>query len=395
MTRVRTAVLATVLTAVLVGVVTAVASAAGKPNNPAITFVSPPSPAEGATMNTHSVTFKFTYNRTTNQTQALTCSLRLGQTTVSSGPCDDLVNITGGAQADKSYSGLANGDYTFTVTLTLTDGGTTAATRQFTISVPTGHLYWANLLGNTIGRADLDGNPASVNQSFVTVGSTLSLPAVDSNYVYWASPATIGRADLNTQTTNNSFITTGPVPLAVAVDGSHIYWTQQAITGDTIGRADLDGNAASVNESFISGVSKPVGVAVDGSHIYWANSSTNTIGRADLDGNPASVNQSFITGAATPNGVAVDGSHIYWTNQFTGTIGRADLDGNPASVNQSFITTTGPTILNGMAVDDSHIYWTDGFANTIGRADLDGNPASVNQSFITGAVGPDGVAVGP
>jgi hypothetical protein len=386
--------LATVLTGVLVGVVTAIASAAAKPNNPTITFVSPPSPAEGATVNTNSVTFEFTYNRTTKQTQTLTCALQLGQTTISSGPCDDLVDITGGAQADTSYDNLANGDYTFTATLTLTDHGTTSATRQFTVSAPIGHLYWANLNGHTIGRADLDGNPASVNQSFINVGSTLSFPAVDSNFIYWASPFAIGRADLNGQNTNTSFITTGLVPFAVAVDASHIYWSHQDITGDTIGRADLDGNPASVNQNFITGVSHPVGLAVDGSHIYWANSSTGTIGRADLDGNPASVNQNFITGAATPNGVAVDGNHIYWSNQFTATIGRADLDGNPASVNQNFLNT-GAILLNSMAVDGSHIYWTDGSTNTIGRADLDGNPASVNQNFITGAVGPDGVTVGP
>src|SRR5262249_29206526 len=195
MARVRTAVLATVLTGVLVGVVAAIASAGAKPNNPTITFVSPPSPAEGATGNTNSGTFKFTYNRTKKQTQTLTCSLRVGQTTVTVGPRHHLVNITGGAQADKSLNSLANGDYAFTATLTLTDGGTTAATRQFTVSAPTGHLYWANLNGHTIGRADLDGNPASVNQGFITVGSTLSRAAVVGSHVYWAIPMRMGRAE--------------------------------------------------------------------------------------------------------------------------------------------------------------------------------------------------------
>jgi virginiamycin B lyase len=41
------------------------------------------------------------------------------------------------------------------------------------------HLYWANFGGDTIGRASLDGNPASVNQSFIGGASDPSGLAVD------------------------------------------------------------------------------------------------------------------------------------------------------------------------------------------------------------------------
>jgi hypothetical protein len=34
------------------------------------------------------------------------------------------------------------------------------------------HIYWANFGSNAVGRANLDGNPASVNQSFITSAST-------------------------------------------------------------------------------------------------------------------------------------------------------------------------------------------------------------------------------
>ena len=91
-----------------------------------------------------------------------------------------------------------------------------------------GHVYWANTGTNAIGRADLDGNPASVNQSFIGGGSNVA---------------------------------------GIAVDSSHIYWANRL--ANTIGRADLDGNPASVDQSFISGASSPVGVAVDSGHIYW------------------------------------------------------------------------------------------------------------------------------
>ena len=68
-------------------------------------------------------------------------------------------------------------------------------------------------------------------------------------------------------------------------------------------------------------------------HIYWANASGNTIGRADLDG--TDVDQSFISGASGPSDVLVDGQYIYWGNATgctedgacDGSIGRAHLDG--------------------------------------------------------------------
>jgi hypothetical protein len=50
-------------------------------------------------------------------------------------------------------SGLANGSYTYSVSLTLTDGGTASATRHFTIAVDR-HVYWTNFSGGSIGGAD-------------------------------------------------------------------------------------------------------------------------------------------------------------------------------------------------------------------------------------------------
>ena len=80
------------------------------------------------------------------------------------------------------------------------------------------HLYWANGLSDTIGRANLDGS----------------------------------RAD-------QVFIDGANRPCGVAVDGAHLYW---ANGGDgTIGRANLDGTGA--NQSFIGGAMGPCGVAVD------------------------------------------------------------------------------------------------------------------------------------
>jgi alpha-tubulin suppressor-like RCC1 family protein len=124
--------LASAVAVALVGFGAAVAAGAPKANSPTITFVSP-SPSEGATLTTNSVTFAFTYNRTAKQTRSLACTL--SGPTSSSGACDAPTAIPGdGSKSGKSYSGLANGSYTFTALLTLTDGGTASATRHFTVA---------------------------------------------------------------------------------------------------------------------------------------------------------------------------------------------------------------------------------------------------------------------
>src|SRR5262245_16984344 len=90
----RRALVAIVSVAALVGLAAAFASAAaGDANRPAITFVSP-SPDEGTTLTTDSVTFAFTYNRTPKQTATLSCDL--AGPTPSTGACDAATAIPGG-----------------------------------------------------------------------------------------------------------------------------------------------------------------------------------------------------------------------------------------------------------------------------------------------------------
>jgi PA domain-containing protein len=103
------------------------------PNNPVITITRPPSPDDGQTLITNHATFAFTYNRTPKQTKSLTCAL--SGPTSSSGPCDSPVAGGAGSTAGKSYTGLATGSYTFTVTMTLGDGGTATATTHFAYRV--------------------------------------------------------------------------------------------------------------------------------------------------------------------------------------------------------------------------------------------------------------------
>jgi Big-like domain-containing protein len=130
----RKTLLATVVAAVLVGFITAFASAAPKPNNPTITFV-PPSPDVGASLETNSVSFAFTYNRKPAATRELVCTLD-GPTPFAERDCSDPTTLGSGSRSvNNDYSGLANGQYTFTISLTLTDGGTASASRSFTVAV--------------------------------------------------------------------------------------------------------------------------------------------------------------------------------------------------------------------------------------------------------------------
>lgn len=123
-----------VLVAILIGLTAGGIAYAS--NVPAITLV-PPSPAEGQTLTTNSVQFAFTYNRRPNATKSLTCDL--SGPTSSSGPCDaPVADGKLGSSSGASYTGLADGSYTFTATLALTDGGTASVVRHFTVGVCTG-----------------------------------------------------------------------------------------------------------------------------------------------------------------------------------------------------------------------------------------------------------------
>jgi hypothetical protein len=376
---------AAVLTALVAGILTNVASAAGKPNNPVISF-GPPSPPSEATLTDGNVSFAFTYNRTPKQTSTLTCAL--SGPTSSSGACNAPIGFgSKGSESGESYTSLTNGSYTFTVSLVLTDGGIASATRAFTVNVPSGHIYWTNF-GNastpgSIGRANLDGT--DVNHSFIT-GSTPVGVTVDSAHIYWSNwttLTTLGRANLDGSGANHSFVAGALFPEGVAVDSGHVYWGN--FFEGTIGRANLDGTDP--DQDFITtGGGDGLGqLVLDSNHIYWADAS-GQIGRANLDGTGA--DPIFITGASNPRGVAVDGVHIYWANADTNTIGRANLDGT--SVNQSFITVA--SLIRNLAVDSAHIYWANIVNGTIGRANLDGT--GVNENFVTGGTRTIGLAIG-
>ena len=123
------------------------------------------------------------------------------------------------------------------------------------------YLYWST--GQYIGRSLLNGSspdPTWLNLGAGIAGCGL---AVDAGHIYWTevqstSPTfrgtNIGRATINgdPSSVNNSFIAgatfTSNPSSAIAVDSSHIYWTNNPAIGQStgsIGRATLDGKNSS------------------------------------------------------------------------------------------------------------------------------------------------------
>jgi len=132
------------------------------------------------------------------------------------------------------------------------------------MAIDGGHIYWADYPRKLIGRATLDG--ATVEPSWIITADNTSDVDVDSGHVYWVNgftTKTIGRADISgaPASVNQSFITDldSPCGLAVDVDFGKLLVTNS--NNGTIGRASLiDGGAAPTQ---FSGLSNPCGIAVD------------------------------------------------------------------------------------------------------------------------------------
>ena len=138
---------------------------------------------------------------------------------------------------------------------------------------------------------------------FVSVPGSPQGLAVDANFIYWAdvNGQTIGRANLDGSSPNPSFIssTYAVGPVGVAVNATSVYWTNSK--NNTIGRANLDGSSPVAN-LIVNGVAGPQSIAVDSRFIYWANGGTNAVVRTNLDGSSPLP----IQAGSVPFGVAVD-----------------------------------------------------------------------------------------
>jgi hypothetical protein len=130
------------------------------------------------------------------------------------------------------------------------------------VAVDGSHIYWGNYFGNAVGRADINGG--NVQPAFITGLNAPCGIAVDGQHIYWANDGggatTIGRANLdgNPASVNDNLVTGIQRPCGVAVFDGKLYWG--AYDGNTVGRSNLDGSA--VNHAFIAGGHGVCGPAV-------------------------------------------------------------------------------------------------------------------------------------
>jgi hypothetical protein len=171
-------------------------------------------------------------------------------------------------------------------------------------------VYWANVLGNPISFANLDGSGGG---NLTTTGATANEP--------WGA--------------------------VVDPTTERIYWANNASNTIPISYANLDGSGGGNLNTTGATASTPVGVAIDPTtgRIYWANNDSNStpISYADLDGSGGG--NLPVTGA-TPDGafgVAIDptAGRVYWANEHSDSnpISYANLDGSGGGN----LATTGAT----------------------------------------------------
>jgi hypothetical protein len=298
----------------------------------------------------------------------------------------------------------------------------------------------------SITAAELNGG--NVNADFIPQHA-LGL-AVDSSHIYWADPVngTIGRANLDGSGVKDAFIAPGPTkcgkeiepgvfegeeaskPRYVAVQGEYIYWSntgcpevagqQKTEGGGSIGRAKINPiteEAEEVKAEFIPGtvepnpgevihqVSNPQGIAVNAGHIYWANAPyepvNHSIAQATIGG--GEVKPKLVeTGSRTPFGVALTSSHVYFSsyeeNNNNGFIVRAPLGGGAKET-----VYLGKVAPRGVAVDAEHVYWGSQGEDETGRVaigsfisgegECETSVVECERKFIDLSGAPNGVAV--
>jgi hypothetical protein len=246
------------------------------------------------------------------------------------------------------------------------------------------YLYWVNPVQSAIARAKLNG--AEENPTFIpipklkvknTKGEDEEVDAkpqyvtVDSGHVYWTSEGkgerkegVIGRADIdgNPLSVEPEWIKETTQPKGIAVDGEYAYWANSGAGSTNEGAIwkakKSDGEV--VSNGFVPGIGgteRPAGVALDASHIYMTqNDSGASIGevlRAELaDG--SNLKFKSLGTEAQLRGIAVGAGHIYWASQRDEAIGRSNLE--LEEIQKEFIPLTGKPI--GLATDGADLRWS-------------------------------------
>ena len=301
----------------------------------------------------------------------------------------------------------------------------TATTESTAPPRPEPKIYWAEVGGGQLRRANLNGS--DVQDLVIGLGYPrgIALDAAASR-IYWtdwgrytdsgAEPTRIrsariggaGVEDLVTSPSGSSEITARDIlqrtaryladlrePSGVALDPAtgKMYWTDLG-TGK-IQRANPDGSNV---EDLVTGLRQPTGIALDAAagKVYWTDQPLDVgqgrIQRANLDGSDP---EDLVGGLRQPVGIALDAAagKMYWADGDTGKIQRANLDGSAIED-----IVTGLDSPSGIALDPpaNKVYWTiwgaDDNLDKIQRANTDGSEV---EDVIVGLDGPSAIMLGP
>ena len=277
-------------------------------------------------------------------------------------------------------------------------------------------LYYADFGVGTINRADPDGENA---RPLVTIsGSSPSGIALDleNGKVYWTNILgnQILRADLTGANVDTLIdVEVGlsrPAGIALDVAGEKMYWAEQ--TGNKIQCANLDGTNV---KTLVSELAAPVGIALDvaGGKMYWTDTDsndTNRIHRANLDGKNVEVLVSYQRPLrpehwyklVSPRHIALD---LWQGKMYSADQGFADTP-NSRKIHLANLDGTGvETLVSGSGLDrpfgialgpldamgEKKIYWTDWGTDKIQCVNLDGT--NVQDLITTGLTTPAGIAL--
>ena len=201
--------------------------------------------------------------------------------------------------------------------------------------------------GGTIGRAEVS-DPTEVEPEFITGASNPQGIAVNATHIYWAnkkpptegiSQPSIGRAEIdgNQASVDQSFAPTNGSQMpsgGVALSATDVYFGvvsgSTETGGGSVRRIPVEGG----EEEFVafSDTSKLRGIAVDANYVYWAAQAEGAVGRIPLTDFPdhggcsavPNCEQDFLSIEGGLEGLAADASHLYWSV-------NAEAPGNPGN----------------------------------------------------------------
>jgi DNA-binding beta-propeller fold protein YncE len=265
-------------------------------------------------------------------------------------------------------------------------------------------VYWTNLGGNTISRANSDGSGGEtvpIDPAFLSSPRGISIDR-STGALYWANSgdSTIGVSDFdggNAHHLNTSGVTLGS-PSGVAVDtiGGRVYWAGSSTS--TIEYANLDGSGGGGTvDTTGATVQFPQGVTIDRvtNRIYWSNDGSapgGHVGYASLDGSgPAGMLPTSSSGEDN-EGISSSGplQQLFFGSYSGGAVFYAAADGSGGGTLDTTGASTGG--VGGTAVDtvNNRVYWTS-YDGSIGYANADNTGSAADLSVSgSGIYGPWG-----